>query len=164
MKTIYLAGGCFWGIQKYFDQFNGVCHTTVGYANGYTENPKYEDVKKELTGHSETVEIQYDEKIISLKEILCYYFDVIDPTSLNRQGEDEGISYRTGIYYVDSEDLSIIENVYQDIQKKYIKPLVVEVKPLDNYYLAEDYHQKYLEKNPNGYCHIDGCFFHLNDE
>ena len=99
MSVIYLAGGCFWGVQKYFDQFEGIIKTTVGYANGHTENPKYEDVKAEKTGHVETVKIEYDESLRSLNQILDDYYKIIDPTSLNKQGEDEGISYRTGIYY-----------------------------------------------------------------
>ena len=162
MKKIYLAGGCFWGIQKYLDQFNGIQETTVGYANGNTEYPKYEDVKAQKTGHTETVEVIYDETIISLKDILNKFYIVIDPTSLNKQGEDEGTSYRTGIYYVDETDKDIIKEVMDEESKKYTKECVVEFLPLDNFYPAEDYHQKYLEKNPNGYCHIDGCFFHLN--
>ena len=105
MSVIYLAGGCFWGVQKYFDQFEGIIKTTVGYANGHTENPKYEDVKAEKTGHVETVKIEYDENKRSLKQILDDYYKIIDPTSLNKQGEDEGISYRTGIYYTNESDL-----------------------------------------------------------
>lgn len=159
MKKIYLAGGCFWGIQKYLDQLNGIVETTVGYANGNTINPRYEDVKAQRTGHSETVEVIYDETIISLKEILTKFYVVIDPTSLNKQGEDEGISYRTGIYYVNEEDKDIIQEVMTFESSKYDKECVVEFLPLDNFYPAEEYHQKYLEKNPNGYCHINGCFF-----
>lgn len=159
MKTIYLAGGCFWGLQKYLDQFDGIVATTVGYANGLTENPTYEDVKSQKSGHSETVETIYDPSLISLSEILEKYYIVIDPTSLNKQGEDEGISYRTGIYYTDPADLKIIEEVTLNEQKKHTDKIVVEVKPLSNFFCAEEYHQKYLEKNPDGYCHIGGCFF-----
>lgn len=159
MKTIYLAGGCFWGLQKYLDQFDGVVATTVGYANGNTQNPTYEEVKSQKSGHSETVEAIYDPSIISLKEILEKYYLVIDPTSLNKQGEDEGISYRTGIYYTDPADLSVIEAVTGEEQKKHTDKIVVEIMPLTNFYDAEEYHQKYLEKNPGGYCHIGGCFF-----
>ena len=104
IKTIYLAGGCFWGVQHYFDQFDGIVKTTVGYANGNTENPVYKDVKKGLTGHAETLEIQYDDTVISLPKILDLYFDIIDPVSVNQQGEDIGISYRTGIYYLEKID------------------------------------------------------------
>ena len=159
MSVIYLAGGCFWGVQKYFDQFDGIIKTTVGYANGHTENPKYEDVKAEKTGHVETVKIEYDESLRSLNQILDDYYKIIDPTSLNKQGEDEGISYRTGIYYTNESDLEIIQNKTNEIQKKYQEKVVVEIQPLDNFYEAEEYHQKYLEKNPQGYCHIGKCFF-----
>ena len=127
MSVIYLAGGCFWGVQKYFDQFEGIIKTTVGYANGRTENPKYEDVKAGKTGHVETVKIEYDESLRSLNQILDDYYKIIDPTSLNKQGEDEGISYRTGIYYVEKIDFEIIQSKYNEIQKKYDLPLAVEV-------------------------------------
>ena len=159
MKKIYLAGGCFWGLQKYMDQFDGVICTTVGYANGKTENPTYEDVKSQASDHSETVEIIYDPSIITLKEILEKYYVVIDPVSLNKQGEDEGRSYRTGIYYTDNADLSVINEVTESVQAKNEKTVVVEIEPLKGFYPAEEYHQKYLEKNPDGYCHIGGCFF-----
>lgn len=159
MKTIYLAGGCFWGLQKYMDQFDGIYETTVGYANGKTENPTYEDVKSQMSDHSETVLVKYDESVISLDEILQKYYLVIDPVSLNKQGEDEGRSYRTGIYYVDSCDLPAIEKVTSSIQEGHSEKVVVEIEPLKNFYIAEEYHQKYLEKNPQGYCHIGGCFF-----
>ena len=159
MKTIYLAGGCFWGLQKYMDQFEGIVATTVGYANGKTENTTYELVKSQQSDHSETVEVIYDPSLISLREILEKYYVVIDPTSLNKQGEDEGRSYRTGIYYTDNADLSVIEEVTISIQAENTKKVVVEIEPLKNFCPAEEYHQKYLEKNPGGYCHIGGCFF-----
>ena len=159
MSVIYLAGGCFWGVQKYFDQFDGIIKTTVGYANGHTENPKYEDVKAEKTGHVETVKIEYDESLQSLNQILDDYYKIIDPTSLNKQGEDEGISYRTGIYYVEKIDLEIIQSKYNEIQEKYDSALAVEVEPLRNFFNAEEYHQKYLDKNPGAYCHIPASKF-----
>lgn len=159
MKQIYLAGGCFWGVQRYFDQFEGIKKTTVGYANGKTENPIYQDVKKGMTGHAETIEIFYDESRISLKEILDHYFEVIDPVSVNKQGEDEGISYRTGIFYVDTKDIDTINKKMAEEQTKYNKPLAVLVEKLDNFWPAEEYHQKYLEKNPGAYCHIPKSFF-----
>lgn len=159
IKTIYLAGGCFWGVQHYFDQFDGIVKTTVGYANGNTENPVYKDVKKGLTGHAETLEIQYDDTVISLPKILDLYFDIIDPVSVNQQGEDIGISYRTGIYYVEKIDFEIIQSKYNEIQKKYDLPLAVEVEPMKNFFNAEEYHQKYLDKNPGAYCHIPASKF-----
>lgn len=158
-KTIYLAGGCFWGVQHYFDQFDGISKTTVGYANGNSEHPIYKDVKSGKTKHAETIEIQYNDEIISLQEILNQYFDIIDPVSINQQGEDKGISYRTGIYYVDDHDVSSIQSVYDQIQQNYDQPLAVEVKKLDNFYPAEEYHQKYLDKNPGAYCHIPAAKF-----
>ncbi len=159
MKTIYLAGGCFWGMQKYLDQFEGVVNTLVGYANGSTENPTYEEVKHNNTGHAETVRVTFDEKKLSLTGLLDRYFAVIDPLSVNQQGEDIGIQYRTGIYYQDAELLPEIQANVEKVSEKVGKPLAVEVKPLENFYEAEESHQKYLEKNPGGYCHIGGCFF-----
>ena len=161
MKEIYLAGGCFWGLQKFFDQFNGVLETEVGYANGNTVNPKYPEVKAQLTGHAETVYVKYDSTIISLEKLLEYFYMVIDPTSLNKQGEDEGTSYRTGIYYLNDTDREVAIKITEEKQKEYNKEIVVEIEPLRFYYAAEEYHQKYLDKNPTGYCHIGGCFFEL---
>ncbi|MCD8028548.1 MAG: peptide-methionine (S)-S-oxide reductase MsrA [Erysipelotrichaceae bacterium] len=164
MKVIYLAGGCFWGVQKYLNQFKGVTHTVVGYANGHTVNPTYQDVKSQSSGHSETVKVEYDENILTLEKLLNNFYKVIDPTSLNKQGEDEDISYRTGIYYVDEEDKEVINKVTSKVQDKYDKKLVIEICPLDNFYTAEEYHQNYLDKNPTGYCHIPLSFFHMEDE
>lgn len=158
IKTIYLAGGCFWGVQRYFDQFDGIVKTCVGYANGNTENPIYQDVKKGLTGHAETLQIQYNEKI-TLEQILDHYFEIIDPVSINQQGEDKGISYRTGIFFTDPKDKCIIEEKMKEVQKHYNKPLAVIVESLHNFYNAEEYHQKYLEKNPGAYCHIPASKF-----
>lgn len=161
MKEIYLAGGCFWGVQKFFDQFNGVLNTTVGYANGHSDNPQYKDVKAGITGHAETLKIQYDESVISLKDLLNYYYMIVDPISINQQGEDKGISYRSGIYYVDDKNLDIINEVTSHEQLKYKDKFAVEILPLSNFYDAEEYHQKYLEKNPNGYCHIHKEMFNI---
>ena len=162
MKEIYLAGGCFWGMQKFIDQFNGIIETEVGYANGPDNAPDYETVCNN-SGHAETVRIVYNENLISLEQILDYYFMVIDPVSVNRQGNDIGIQYRTGIYYTEPEQLSIIENVCSGVQAEVGKPLAVEVGPLVNYFSAEEYHQKYLAKNPGGYCHIPATYFHMED-
>ncbi len=164
MKTIYLAGGCFWGTQKYFDQFPGVRRTTVGYANGNTEHPTYEDVKKRHSGHAETVRVDFDEAVLSAETLLGYYFDVIDPVSVNRQGEDEGEQYRTGIYYDDESLLPAIRAVFSRVEAEVGRPLAVEVKPLLQFWDAEEYHQKYLEKNPGGYCHIPERMFHRGEE
>ena len=159
MKEIYLAGGCFWGIQKYIDQFDGIESSVVGYANGNTQYPTYQDVKSQKSGHTETVHVYYDEKKISLIEFLEKFYIVIDPTSLIKQGDDDGIWYRVGIYYVDSVDIETIFDVTNDERKKYDKEFVIEIGPLVNFYPAEEYHQKYLDKNPQGYCHIDRCYF-----
>ena len=153
VKTIYLAGGCFWGMQKFFDQFDGVTGTEVGYANGPDKAPTYQQVCSD-SGHVETVRIDHDPDKISLEELLGYFFMVIDPLSVNRQGNDTGIQYRTGIYYTEAEQLNEIRPVYDAEQKKAGAPLAVELKPLENFYPAEEYHQKYLDKNPGGYCHI----------
>ena len=160
MKTIYLAGGCFWGMQKFFDQFAGVVDTEVGYANGPDTAPSYQDVCSD-SGHAETLRIDYDEDVISLTGLLNYYFMVIDPLSVNRQGGDSGIQYRTGIYYTDETQLPEIEAVYSAEVKKAGVALAVELMPLLNFFPAEDYHQKYLEKNPGGYCHIPASYFSL---
>ena len=157
-REIYLAGGCFWGLQKYLDQFNGVIYTEAGYANGPGEKaPSYEDVCSS-SGHAETVRVVYDDERISLKQLLVYYFMVIDPVSVNRQGNDIGIQYRTGIYYTDESVLDDIRAVYAREEEKAGQPLTVEVKKLENYYEAEEYHQGYLYKNPGGYCHIPRQF------
>lgn len=155
LKDIYLAGGCFWGLEAYMARIYGVYDVTSGYANGQTENPSYEDLIYKGTGHAETVHVRYDEKRVDLETLLTYYFKVIDPTSLNQQGNDKGSQYRTGIYYVEEKDLDIISRAMAELQEQYDQALVIEVEPLMHYYLAEDYHQDYLEKNPNGYCHID---------
>ena len=153
MKEIYLAGGCFWGVQKFFDQFDGVIHTEAGYANGPDLEPSYRDVCNS-SGHAETVRVSYDENRISLTDLLNYYFMVIDPVSVDRQGNDVGVQYRTGIYYTDESQLEEIRAVYSREQAKAGQPLAVEVMPLKNFFSAEEYHQKYLDKNPGGYCHI----------
>lgn len=155
IKKIYLAGGCFWGVEAYMKRINGVIDANSGYANGITENPTYEDVIYNGTGHAETVEVIYNSEKISLETLLKYYFRIIDPTSLNKQGNDKGTQYRTGIYYTDLEDKEIIEKEITLLQKNYPKKIMVEVTPLIRFDLAEDYHQDYLKKNPNGYCHID---------
>ena len=154
MSEIYLAGGCFWGTEKYIASIHGVLSTEVGYANGKTLNPTYEEVCTNNTGHAETVHVVYDPGIVSLEFLLELYYEAIDPTSYNRQGGDFGIQYRTGIYYVDDKDLPVIESSISKLQKRIDKPIAIEVKRLENFSPAEEYHQKYLDKNPAGYCHI----------
>lgn len=154
-RTIYLAGGCFWGLEAYFKRITGVIDAVSGYANGKTENPSYEQVCHENTGHAETIALTYHEEVLPLADVLQYFFRVIDPTSVNKQGEDSGTQYRTGIYYADPADESIIRHALAQEQKNYAAPIVVECQPLQAFYRAEEYHQDYLAKNPNGYCHID---------
>lgn len=154
MKDIYFAGGCFWGTEHYFKQVRGVISTAVGYANGNTDNPTYEQVYTDLTGYAETVHIVYDPEVVSLTLLLELFFRSIDPTSLNRQGEDCGTRYRTGIYYTSEEDTTTINEVYSGIERIIGEPLMVEVEHLRNFYAAEEYHQDYLDKNPRGYCHV----------
>ena len=158
-RVIYLAGGCFWGAQRYFDLTPGVLSTRVGYANGRTENPTYEQVKHEHTGHAETVEVVYDPEQIALDELLCLYFRAIDPTSVNRQGHDEGEQYRTGIFYTDPSDRTTIDACLKELQKACDAPLAVIAEPLAQFFPAEEYHQKYLDKNPGGYCHLPASLY-----
>lgn len=169
-KVIYLAGGCFWGVEGYFKKLHGVYETEVGYANGKTDDTSYENVAS--TDHAETVKVCYDKSIISLEEILLHYFRIIDPLSINRQGNDIGRQYRTGVYYVDkadsaknsdtsnssdsanNDDLKIIAKIFA-YEEDLHGPIAVEKSALKNFIKAEDYHQDYLDKNPGGYCHID---------
>lgn len=153
-KEIYLAGGCFWGTEHYFKMIEGVLLTEVGYANSVVENPSYKEVCSGDTMAAETVYIKYDTTMIDLETLLGLYFISIDPTSLNKQGHDVGVQYRTGIYYTDEDDLATINKVVLEQQKNYDDEIVVEVMPLENFYAAEDYHQDYLDKNPTGYCHL----------
>ncbi|MCX8075014.1 MAG: peptide-methionine (R)-S-oxide reductase MsrB [Clostridia bacterium] len=152
-KEIWFAGGCFWGVEAYFSNINGVISTDVGYANGDQINTSYYEINK--TNHSETVHIIYDKSIVNLSALMEAFFLIIDPTGINKQGNDIGKQYRTGIYYKDEEDLNDITKMIELEQLKYKKKIVTEVLPLKNYSLAEDYHQKYLSKNPSGYCHIN---------
>jgi len=152
---LWLAGGCFWGVEAYIEKISGVLKTNVGYANGHTENPTYEEVCSGTTGHVETVYVEYDRQQLKLSTLLHYFFTVINPTTLNQQGYDVGTQYRTGIYYKDIADKAVIEELICQEQLKYKIPIVTEVLPLLNYYVAEEYHQKYLQKNPKGYCHIN---------
>ncbi|MCA9765343.1 MAG: peptide-methionine (R)-S-oxide reductase MsrB [Carnobacterium sp.] len=155
LEIIYLAGGCFWGVDEYFGRIDSVIDVVSGYANGTTDNPSYEEVVYANTGHAETVSVTYDSSKIDLTDILLYYFKVIDPISLNQQGNDRGTQYRTGIYYEDESKVETIEKVINVEQKRYDKKIVVEVLPLEHFFVAEEYHQDYLKKNPRGYCTIN---------
>ena len=160
-NDIYLAAGCFWGAEKYLKLINGITFTEVGFVNGNTDNPTYKDVYTDKTGYAETVHLRYNPKVVSLRFLLEMYFKAIDPTSLNKQGEDEGTRYRTGIYYSNPADITVIEEVTNSEANKYDVPMQVEVEPLRNFHRAEEYHQDYLDKNPSGYCHLPVALFEL---
>ena len=163
-KTIYFAGGCFWGTEHFFKMIKGVVGTTVGYANSIIENPSYKDVCSGDTLAAETVKVDYDPSLVSLEFLTRMFFHAIDPTSLNRQGNDIGTQYRTGIYYTDNEDLAEIYKVFEEQRSTTEGEIVVEVKALQNFYAAEDYHQDYLDKNPDGYCHLPFTLFEFAKE
>ena len=154
-KVIYLAGGCFWGVEAFISRLKGVNQTEVGYANGRDLAPTYEKVCTGRTGHAETVKVTYNPEIISLEEILENFFRIIDPHSLNRQGNDVGNHYRTGIYWQEEEQRNVVLKFLKERQKESSKRIVVEAYPISSFYPAEMYHQKYLERNPQGYCHVD---------
>ena len=160
-REIHLAAGCFWGAEKYLQLIHGVVFTEVGFANGNTADPTYEEVYTDRTGYAETVRLRYDPTRVSLRFLLEMYFKAIDPTSLNQQGDDCGTRYRTGIYYSRVSDREVIDQVVADEAKKYDQPLCVEVEPLRNFHAADEYHQHYLDKNPTGYCHLPLALFEL---
>lgn len=158
LKDIWFAGGCFWGVEAYFARIYGVAETSVGYANGKTENPSYYDLSS--SGHAETVHLRYDPERVSLKTLLHHFFLIIDPTTFNRQGPDVGTQYRTAIYYQKEEDRPVLEEALAAQKRKYQAPIATVIEKLENYYPAEEYHQQYLEKNPGGYCHISFATLH----
>lgn len=153
-KTIYFAGGCFWGTEHYLRQLDGVLETVAGYANGNVPDPSYEDVYTDTTGYAECVKLTYDSEIISLTTLCRLFFRSIDPLLINRQGNDIGTRYRTGVYWTDPQDEQDIGMVFNEIQAVSSGPLAVEKKPVECFYPAEEYHQDYLVKNPDGYCHL----------
>jgi len=151
-----LAGGCFWGVEELIRQLPGVISTEVGYTGGDLKSPRYEDVKKGNTKHAEAIRIEFNPKILSYEEILRYFFRLHDPTTLNKQGNDRGTQYRSAIFYNSPEQKKLAEKVKNEIDKsgKWKSPVVTEIVPAATFYPAEDYHQKYLQKNPGGYtCH-----------
>jgi len=156
---IYLAGGCFWGTEHYLKQINGVLKTEVGYANGNIKNPTYREVYTDATGFAEAVRVEYNPEVLPLSLLLQLYFESIDPTSVNQQGNDRGSQYRTGVYYTNKEDLPLIRAELTKLEGQYSEYLAVEVLPLRNFYTAEEYHQNYLDKNPTGYCHLPKALF-----
>lgn len=159
MREIYLAGGCYWGVEKYLSNIKGVVETTVGFANGDTEHPTYEQVRYHNTGHAETVKVVYEEERVPLSALLRLFYLIIDPTSVDKQGEDEGHQYRTGIYFTAEEDEAVITMSLKELKKELEnrgnnETLAIQACPLEHFYDAEEYHQKYLDKNPAGYCHV----------
>lgn len=160
-QEVYFAGGCFWGTEHFMKMIAGVQETQVGYANSLVEHPSYQEVKTSRTGAVETVKVIYDAEAVSLKLLIQLFFKMIDPTSLNQQGEDIGTQYRTGIYFTDETLLPLIEATIKELASGYDKPLAVEVLPLKNFFSAEEYHQDYLDKNPGGYCHVSPELFEL---
>ncbi|MBO7675787.1 MAG: peptide-methionine (S)-S-oxide reductase MsrA [Atopobiaceae bacterium] len=155
MREIYLAGGCFWGVEEYFSRIPGVADATSGYANGTTDNPTYEQVCSDTTGFAETVRVTYDPDVVSLRTLVEQYFKIIDPTSYNRQGNDVGTQYRTGVYFANIDDQLVLESIFAAERTRHGGAIATELKPLSNFYPAEEYHQDYLRKNPGGYCHVD---------
>ena len=149
------AGGCFWGLEEYFRQLPGVISTKVGYTGGNTKNPSYEDVVSHKTGHAEALQILYDNTTVNYTTLLNHFFRVHDPTSLNQQGNDIGENYRSAIFYQNSEQKKEAAALISTLEKKLHKKIVTELQSASTFYSAEDYHQKYLQKNPNGYCHIN---------
>jgi peptide methionine sulfoxide reductase msrA/msrB len=154
METIYFAGGCFWGVEEYFSRVDGVFDSESGYANGNTENPTYTQVSFGNTGHAETVKVIYDPSVISLDQLVLKYLQIVNPFTYNKQGNDIGEQYRTGIYYLNEIQQETIETLITIFEAKKEQEVAIEILPLDKYYIAEEYHQDYLQKNPNGYCHI----------
>jgi len=152
-KKIVLAGGCFWGLQELIRKQVGVVNTQVGYAGGKVENPTYEN----HAGHAEAVEIEYDPAKTSLQKILDFFFQIHDPTTLNQQGNDRGSSYRSAIFYANQAEKSEAEKMIEIVEKsgRWKNPVVTTLEPLEKFHPAEDYHQNYLQKNPDGYtCHF----------
>ena len=161
-KEIWFAAGCFWGAQKFFKLIDGVVRTEVGFVNGRTENPTYEQVYQDDTGYAECVHIVYDPARVSLQRLAELFFKIIDPLSLNKQGEDEGTRYRTGAYYNNDEDRPVLESVFRQVALDLgVSSLPVELEPVAKFYTADEYHQDYLDKNPGGYCHLSPEIFKM---
>ena len=155
MRKIYLAGGCFWGIQGYFSRVAGVLESSVGYANSQIANPSYEIVCSGCSGAVEALELVYDEGRLGLGEIVDRLLSIIDPSALNYQANDIGTQYRNGVYYLQEGDEAVIQERIRAWEQRSGRKAVTEVLPLQNFYLAESYHQNYLQSHPHGYCHID---------
>ena len=155
MDKIQLAAGCFWGVQQILDQQNGIVKTTVGYSGGQTKDPNYKSICTGTTGHAETVLIEFDSNVISLEELLDIFWRLHNPTTLNRQGADIGHQYRSAIFYYSEvhKEVAIKSKQAFNVKAEYSDPAVTEILPAKQFYPAEDYHQKYFEKNPGQGCH-----------
>ncbi len=153
MKSIVLAGGCFWGVEAYLKKIEGVEFTEVGYANGDSIAPSYEDVCNN-SGHVEAVQVCFNSEVVSTSRLINLFFEIIDPLAINKQGNDVGVQYRTGIYWQTNAQEKLIEKEIDKLSQRLGAKVMVEVLPLNNFYRAEEKHQNYLDKNPNGYCHI----------
>ena len=160
-EIIILGMGCFWGAEKIFWQLDGVYHTSVGYAGGYTKNPTYDEVCSGLTGHTEVVRVVYDPRKLNLKTILIEFWEGHDPTQGMRQGNDIGTQYRSAIFVNNSENLNNVKTSKTEFQSLLdsagFNEITTEIKKNIDFYFAETYHQQYLYKNPNGYCGLGGC-------
>jgi len=155
-KKVLFGGGCFWGVQHYFDKVKGVVKTSVGYVNGKTKQPTYEQVCKGNSEHVEVCKIEYDPNFTKLKYLMEHFVTICDTSTLNRQGNDTGTQYRSGVYYFDELDKNDIIQFFEAFKKRNNnKPFYTEILPVQEYWNAEDYHQEYLDKNPGGYCHIN---------
>jgi peptide-methionine (S)-S-oxide reductase len=155
MKSIVLAGGCFWGVEAYFDQLKGVIETSVGYVDGNKKHPTYDEVCSGYATHTEACKVVYDENVITLEDVLEHFFRIMNPFSLNKQGNDVGNNYRSGIYLDDMSEKDKVETYMKSYFGKNYEKVVVKVKENRDYSLAENNHQKYLKKNPFGYCHVN---------
>ena len=164
LRDIWFAAGCFWGAQKFFKMIEGVEFTEVGFANGRLQNPTYKEVYTDTTGHAECVHVRYNPGLVPLQDLVRLYFRIIDPLSLNKQGEDEGTRYRTGVYYENEQDHNLLINEFARVEKELGRPLAVELLPVSSFYPAEEYHQDYLDKTPGGYCHLSPEMFKLAAE
>lgn len=163
-RDIWFAAGCFWGAQKFFKLIEGVEYTEVGFANGWVQNPTYEQVYTDTTGHAECVHVRYNPEVVPLEELVRLYFKIIDPLSINRQGGDEGTRYRTGVYYEDERDLDTLSREFSRLEKELGCEPAVELERLHNFYRAEEFHQDYLDKTPGGYCHLSPDIFNMVGE
>lgn len=164
-KEIWFAAGCFWGAQKFFKLIDGVEFTEVGFCNGNLDNPTYQEVYTDTTGHAECVHVRYNPSVVSLQHLTELFFKIIDPLSLNKQGEDVGTRYRTGVYYDNTKDAGVLSEVFSKTKQVLgVDDFPVELLPLECFYPADEYHQDYLDKNPTGYCHLSPAIFKLAAE